>query len=93
MRVNKTILNENIGRTGVIEIAANVSDNFRVHDVDVLVFTEQFSGRDEARFFGFGFFDGLNFFLGFLFFFVSGSGLTIGCVGGRNDVFSLKCLI
>ena len=87
VRVNETILNENIRRTGVIQIAANVADNFRVHNVHVFVFAEKFSGRDVSRFLGLGFFDRLAHILfGFLFFFVSGSGLSVGTKRDELDV-------
>jgi len=49
VRVHETVLNHDVWPTGVVEIAADVSDALRVHDVNVLVFAVKLSGRGVLR--------------------------------------------
>ena len=81
--VDETVLHEDVRSARVVEVAADVADFFRVHDVDVLVFSEKFSGRDVFRFIvGLGFVSGAG---GRAFrFFVPAPSLSISRVGGRN---------
>lgn len=90
--VDEAVLDENIGSARMIKVAANVANDLGVHDVDILLLTEELARRGVLRFVHFLILDGCRAgrFGRFLLVFVPASRLPVAGLRRYRYVFCVK---